>query len=333
MERADSYGFERENSMTRIVNVALGQLGPVQKADSRASVVRRLCAMMREAHSLGADVIVYPELALTTFFPRWYIEDVAELHRYYERSMPNADTQPLFDLARALGIGFYLGYAELAEEGGRLMQYNTAILVDKAGAIVGKYRKIHVPGHFEHEPWRKFQHLEKRYFTPGPSFDVYQAFGGTVGMALCNDRRWAESYRVMALQGAEMIFIGYNTPVHNAPAPQHDDLSLFHNQLAVQAGAYQNGCWVASVAKGGVEEGVDSIAGSLLVAPSGEVVARCTTKDDEVVLGRADLDFCAVYKRTTFNFDLHRHPECYGLITQKKGETLAADGTPWSSSH
>jgi predicted amidohydrolase len=151
--------------------------------------------------------------------------------------MPNAEVLPLFELSKALGIGFYLGYAELAEDAGRLMQYNTAILVDKTGSIVGKYRKIHVPGHFEHEPWRQFQHLEKRYFTPGKSFDVYQAFGGTMGMALCNDRRWAESYRVMALQGAEMIFIGYNTPVHNAPAPQHDDLSLFHNQLAVQAGA------------------------------------------------------------------------------------------------
>lgn len=317
--------------MSRIVNVALGQLGPVQKIDSRASVVQRLCQMMREAKSLGADVIVYPELALTTFFPRWYIQDQTELHSYYERAMPSRETQPLFDLARELGIGFYLGYAELAQEGEQLMQYNTAILVDKSASIIGKYRKIHVPGHFEHEPWRKFQHLEKRYFTPGQSFGVYQGFGGTMGMALCNDRRWAESYRVMALQGAEMIFIGYNTPVHNAPAPQHDDLSLFHNQLSVQAGAYQNGCWVASVAKGGLEEGVDSIAGSLLVAPSGEVVARCTTKDDEVVLGRADLDFCAVYKRTTFNFDLHRHPECYGLIVQKKGELLAADGQPWTS--
>ncbi|MBD9400570.1 N-carbamoyl-D-amino-acid hydrolase [Comamonas sp. CMM02] len=317
--------------MSRIVNVALGQLGPVQKIDSRASVVQRLCQMMREAKSLGADVIVYPELALTTFFPRWYIQDQTELHSYYERAMPSRETQPLFDLARELGIGFYLGYAELAQEGEQLMQYNTAILVDKSATIIGKYRKIHVPGHFEHEPWRKFQHLEKRYFTPGQSFGVYQGFGGTMGMALCNDRRWAESYRVMALQGAEMIFIGYNTPVHNAPAPQHDDLSLFHNQLSVQAGAYQNGCWVASVAKGGLEEGVDSIAGSLLVAPSGEVVARCTTKDDEVVLGRADLDFCAVYKRTTFNFDLHRHPECYGLIVQKKGELLAADGQPWTS--
>ena len=317
--------------MSRIVNVALGQLGPIQRADSRTAVVQRLCAMMREAHSLGAHVIVYPELALTTFFPRWYLEDPAEIHSFFERSMPSAETLPLFELSKQLGVGFYLGYAELAEEGGALMQYNTALLVDRSGSIVGKYRKIHVPGHFEHEPWRKFQHLEKRYFTPGQSFDVHQAFGGTVGMALCNDRRWAESYRVMALQGAEMIFIGYNTPVHNAPAPQHDDLSLFHNQLAVQAGAYQNGCWVASVAKGGLEEGVDSIAGSLLVAPSGEVVARCTTRDDEVALGRCDLDFCAVYKRTTFNFDLHRHPECYGLIVQKKGEALAADGSAWQA--
>lgn len=312
--------------MSRIVNVALGQLGPVQKSDSRAAVVARLCSMMREAKSLGADVIVYPELALTTFFPRWYLQDQDELHSYYEHSMPNASTQPLFDLARELGIGFYLGYAELANDGGQIGQYNTSILVDKAGQIIGKYRKIHVPGHFEHEPWRKFQHLEKRYFTPGERFGVTEAFGGVIGMALCNDRRWPETYRVMALQGAEMIFIGYNTPVHNAPAPLHDDLSLFHNQLAVQAGAYQNGCWVASVAKGGVEEGVDSIAGSLLVAPSGEVVARCVTKDDEVVLGRADLDFCAVYKRTTFDFDLHRHPECYGLIAARKGETLDASG-------
>src|SRR5690606_35875864 len=100
--------------MSRIVNVALGQLGPVQKIDSRASVVQRLCQMMREAKSLGADVIVYPELALTTFFPRWYIQDQTELHSYYERAMPSRETQPLFDLARELGIGFYLGYAELA---------------------------------------------------------------------------------------------------------------------------------------------------------------------------------------------------------------------------
>ena len=113
--------------MSRYVNVALGQLGPVQQSHSREQVVARLCALMREAHAVGAHLIVFPELALTTFFPRWYIEDEAELHAYFEREMPNAATRPLFELARTLGVGFYLGYAELAHEHDRAVRYNTAI--------------------------------------------------------------------------------------------------------------------------------------------------------------------------------------------------------------
>lgn len=315
--------------MSRFVNVALGQLGPIQRNDSRPQVVARLCALMREAHAVGAQLIVYPELALTTFFPRWYMEDQEEINQFFEREMPGAATLPLFELSRELGVGFYLGYAELAREQDQDVHYNTSILVDRQGRIVAKYRKVHLPGHREHEPWRRFQHLEKRYFTPGREFGVTQAFGGVLGMALCNDRRWPETYRVMGLQGVEMVLIGYNTPVHNAPAPQHDDLSLFHNQLSMQAGAYQNGTWVVGVAKAGLEEGVDSIGGSCVIAPSGEVVARCITKDDEVAIARCDLDFCAVYKRTTFNFDLHRRPETYGMIVARKGEQLAADGSPW----
>ena len=57
------------------------------------------------------------------------------------------------------------------------------------------------------------------------------------------------------------------------------------------------------------------------------MVARCLTKGDEMAMARCDLDFCAIYKRTTFNFDLHRQPQAYGLITARKGETLAADGS------
>lgn len=314
--------------MPRYLNVALGQLGPIQRVDSRTQVVARLCDLMRQAHAVGAQLIVFPELALTTFFPRWYIEEEAEINQYFERSMPNAATQPLFDLSRELGVGFYLGYAEMTQEAGGDRRYNTSILVDRSGRILAKYRKVHLPGHREHEPWRRFQHLEKRYFTAGDGWGVTKAFGGTMGMAICNDRRWAETYRVMGLQGVEMVLIGYNTPVHNAPAPEHDDLSLFHNQLSMQAGAYQNGTWVVGVAKAGVEEGVDSIGGSCIIAPSGEVVARCLTKGDEMAIARCDLDFCAVYKRTTFNFDLHRQPHAYGLIVERKGEMLAADGSP-----
>ena len=258
--------------------------------------------------------------------------DQAEVDAFFERYMPGPETRPLFELARELSIGFYLGYAELTVEDGVARHYNTSIIVDKSGAIVGKYRKVHLPGHTEHEPWREFQHLEKRYFEPGRDFPVFNAFGGVFGMAICNDRRWPETYREMGLQGVEMILIGYNTPVHNPPAPEHDDLSLFHNQLVMQAGAYQNGTWVVGVAKGGMEEGVDQIGGSCIVAPSGEIVAACTTKGDELALARCDLDLCNSFKETTFNFDVHRQPEAYRRIVERKGTRLMADGTPANSS-
>ena len=82
---------------------------------------------------------------------------------------------------RAYKIGFYLGYAELTPDG---HHFNTAILVDRDGKIVGKYRKVHLPGHSEFDTERAFQHLEKRYFEPGNlGFPVWRTMGGIFGMA------------------------------------------------------------------------------------------------------------------------------------------------------
>src|SRR3954462_4874801 len=121
--------------MSRKLRAAVAQLGPIHRADSRESVVNRLCALLREAHGNGARFVVFPELALTTFFPRWWMTDQDEIDRYFEREMPSPETRPLFHLARALGVGFYLGYAELAREGGEPRHYNTSILVDPGGSI------------------------------------------------------------------------------------------------------------------------------------------------------------------------------------------------------
>ena len=130
----------------RVINVAAAQLGPIQKADSREAVVKRMIALMDEAKAKGADLIVYPELALTTFFPRWYMEDQAEVDTWFEREMPNAATRPLFERAAHHQIAMNFGYAELTPDG---HHFNTCILTDKSGKIVGKYRKIHLPGHSE----------------------------------------------------------------------------------------------------------------------------------------------------------------------------------------
>lgn len=198
--------------MTRIVKLGAAQLGPIQRADSRASVVQRWLGLLRQAHAMACDLVVFPELALTTFFPRWYMPDQAEVDSFFEREMPGPETRDLFEEAARLGIGFYLGYAELVQEEGRTRHFNTSILVDQHGKIVSKYCKIHLPGH--HEPGRQFQPLENRYFETGNlGFGVVRAFGGIVGMRICNDRRWSETYRVMGWQGVEMILVGYNTPV------------------------------------------------------------------------------------------------------------------------
>ena len=254
--------------MSRNVTLAAAQMGPIARTENRASVMRRLIAMMRQAKSMGADVVAYPEATLTAFFPHWYTEDEDEVDAWFERDMPGPDTQPLFDEARRLGIGFHLGYCELDLSSGHKRRFNTAILVDAQGRIIGKYRKIHLPGHSDHRPHTPFQNLEKRYFEVGDlGFGAWRAYGGVAGMIICNDRRWPESYRVLGLQGVDMVFCGYNTPVHHPAAPDHDRLGQFHNELSMQSGAYQNSTWVVGIAKAGMEEGVDMIAGSCIIAP------------------------------------------------------------------
>ncbi|MGO4840357.1 nitrilase-related carbon-nitrogen hydrolase, partial [Rhizobiaceae sp. 2RAB30] len=86
--------------MARIVQAASAQMGPIAKSETRKDTVRRLISLMREAKGRGAELVVFTELALTTFFPRWLIQDQAELDNYYEREMPGPDTQPLFDEAK-----------------------------------------------------------------------------------------------------------------------------------------------------------------------------------------------------------------------------------------
>ena len=306
--------------MTRIVTVGAAQMGPVPRTDTREAVVERLLALLHDGHEAGCDLVVFPELALTTFFPRYHLTDQAEIDAWFETEMPSPATKPLFDEAKAVGVGFSLGFAELTPDG---HHYNSQILVERDGSVVATFHKVHIPGHEEHEPWRPFQHLERFFFEPGPEgFGVWRAFGGIVGMMICNDRRWPEAYRVMGLQGVELILCGYNTPIHYAPDPSQDILQGFHNALVMQSGAYQNGTWVVGSAKGGIEDGVDTLAQSCIVAPSGQIVAQAFTNGDELVVARCDLDWCQRYKGTLFDFDRYRRPEVYGRITSQRGAVL-----------
>lgn len=302
----------------REIMIGGAQLGAIQKNETRESVVQRMLALLEKASMQGCELVVFPELALTTFFPRWYMEDQKEVDHWFEREMPSAVTRPLFDFSREHSIAISFGYAELTPEG---RHFNTSIITDRQGNIVGKYRKVHLPGHSEYEPDRDFQHLEKRYFEPGDlGFPTWENEGAVMGMCICNDRRWPETYRVMGLQGVELITLGYNTPSINALEREEGETKrLFHSELCMQAGAYQNATWVVGVAKAGVEDGFPLMGGSVIVDPNGFVVARATSQDDELISHRCDMDLCEFGKSTIFNFSRHRRIEHYGIITQQTG--------------
>ncbi len=318
--------------MTRRITVAAAQLGPIQLAEPREVAVGRMLRLMEHAYRRGVELVVFPELALTTFFPRHYHEHINQADRWFETEMPSRETAPLFDAARRYGIGFHLGYAELTEEPdetGRLRKrrFNTAILVSPAGEILLKYRKVHLPGHAEFDPARRVQHLEKRYFEVGNlGFPVIRAPMGNVpgvnmGLMICNDRRWPEAWRVLGLQGVELVMLGYNTPSTNQAAGGFEahHLRVFHSHLSIQAGCYQNSCFAVATAKAGVEDGCELFGHSIIVNPQGEIIAQAGTWDDELITADCDMEMCRLGRTTVFAFEKHRRPEAYRRIVEQVG--------------
>ena len=307
--------------MTRKMIVAAAQLGGIHLSDSRESVVARLLELLREAHSRKVRFIVFPELALTTFFPRYWFDDQREVdQRFFEASMPSPTTQPLFDQANKFGIGFYLGFAELAQQAGVTRRFNAAILVAPDGQIVGKYRKVHLPGHAEFKPDAAFQHLEKKYFEVGDlGFRTWKMQDAIMGMLICNDRRWPEAFRVLTLQGAELVTLGFNTPSENLHYAEPAALRVHHHLIMAQAMAFMNATWLIETAKCGFEDGFRMFGHSLIVAPSGEIVAKTVTEADELISFHADLDLAQNVKQTMFNYAAHRRPEHYQLLIDRVG--------------
>jgi predicted amidohydrolase len=307
--------------MPRIIRIAAAQMGPNQKADSRDAILARMLRMLDQAAGQGATLVVFPELAFTTFFPRWLLEGAA-LDQFFEPAMPNPAVQPLFDRARELGVGFYVGYAELTEG----KRYNASVLVQPDGSILGRYRKVHLPGSVEPREGARFQQLEKRYFEYGDlGFPAFRAGPGwhsaILGMMICNDRRWPEAWRVLGLQGVELVCLGYNSAAYDPNGGSTEDAALrtFHSRLVVQANAYMNATWAVAVAKAGDEDGSGLIGGSCIVDPNGVIVAEAATLGDEVLVADCDMDLCRQGKGKMFDFGAHRQPAHYTPITARAG--------------
>jgi N-carbamoyl-D-amino-acid hydrolase len=285
--------------MPRQLKVAAAQMGPNQDGTPREVIVERMLALLEGAIREGCELIVYPEMALTTYFPKRIRED---FDQFFETEVPPKALEPLLRRAAAARVAVHVGFCEKADG----TYFNTALLTDRDGRLCGTFRKIHLPG--TKVPDGYAQVHEPYYFAHGDTgYKVFDAAGARVGVAICQDRRYPESYRALALQGAEIILIGYNTPI--------SALALDLNELCMRAGAYANLCFVVGVAKAGVEDGVELIAGSCVIDPQGQVLARAATRVDELVVARIDLDQMAPLRKR-WNFLGRRQPQHYGLLMQ-----------------
>lgn len=295
--------------MARSVTVAAAQMGPNQEATPTAEIAGRMLDLMDEAIARGAQVVAYPELALTPYFPQRVRDDV---EHFFCPEIPPAVLSPVVGRAAAAGVIWYAGFAE--RDGAH--RYNTAVLIDETGEVRGKYRKIHLPGAIRPDGVTG-RSYEPRYFEVGDSgYRTVETRLGRIGLALCQDRRYSETYRCLGLAGTEIALIGYST--YAAP----DALDI--NELVLRAGAYENHMFVLGVAKAGVEDGFPMIGGSCIVSPFGKVLAKASTADDEVVVASIDLDEITEAKRR-WNFFARRHPEHYAAITAPVRESLRKD--------
>ncbi|KAF2998796.1 hypothetical protein E8E13_000693 [Curvularia kusanoi] len=231
----------------RLLTVGAAQMGPVKSLSTpRLETLERMLKLLESAAGNNVKLLVYPELAFTTFFASYIIEDPEVLAKFFEHASPSSpyafvdspNIKPLIDRANELGIDLYFGFGERWNDGARTANFNTAVYYSASQRrCLAKYRKVHLPGRKEPLTTPGFtQQLEKRYFTVGDlGFQAFRAPGlvkhalkatnvgsaagpkeyygigdPIIGMLLCNDRRWAEAWRCYGLQGVELLLNGKN---------------------------------------------------------------------------------------------------------------------------
>ena len=323
--------------MARKIRIAAAQIGAVHRTTPRPEVLQRMIKLLEEASTLKAEVVLFPEITFTTFFPRYLISDQTELDSFFEHGdiVTSPQTAELFSKAKEFAIDVSVGFAEATSDG---QHFNSSIYYHAAtNSVLAKYRKIHLPGTFE--PFKDpeaVNQLEKRYFLPGDlgfqAFRVPDLADSTepiFGMMICNDRRWPEAWRSLGLQGVEVVLCGYNTAgwapdlwgsdATQTPEKAEED-ALFHHKLSMQSNSYMNATFSVCAARCGMDDGkYNLIGGSCIISPEGMILAEAKTKEDELIVAELDLDACKQGKTKTFDFARHRRVEHYQSIVEQTG--------------
>jgi N-carbamoylputrescine amidase len=255
---------------------------------ARDENVARACAFIDEAARQQATLVVLPEFFNVEYFPQY------RDYRYMDYAEPeDGYTQTrIAEKARQHGIHIVSTIFEMARPG---LYYDTAMLIDSEGRIVGKYRKVHPAAYLS---------LEKIYFRGGSSFPVFRVDEWTIGFSICYDNLFPESCRCVALNGAELIIAPYATSVADP----------WENFLSTRA--LENGVFLAVCNHVGQEGDWRMSGKSMIINPQGKILVQAGGGDEQII--RADIDRESVIQaRRTFFLFRDRRPDAYGSIVQR----------------
>ena len=286
--------------------VKLGLLQTACSADPRANLARTL-AFAERAAKQGAQIICTQELFRSQYFCQ------NEDHENFKLAepVPGPSTAAFQKLAKKHSV---VVIASLFEKRASGVYHNTAAIIDANGALLGIYRKMHIPD----DPL----FYEKFYFTPGDlGFRSWQTRYGKIGVLICWDQWYPEGARLTAMQGAEILF--YPTAIGWHPGEKKEYGVNQHGawELIQRSHAVANGCYVASVNRIGLEQpiggdGLEFWGQSFVAGTSGQILAKASVNREEVLIVPVDLSKVDV-TRTHWPFLRDRRIDAYGGLTQR----------------
>jgi N-carbamoylputrescine amidase len=258
----------------------------------------RTLKQIEEAAGLGANIVCLQELFNAIYFCQY-----VDVKSYgYAQKFPNASTDKLQEVAKRLGIVLVVPFFEEALPG---VYFNTAVVYDKDGTYLGKYRKNHIP--------EGPQYLEKYYFTPGDlGYPIFKTHFGIIGIGICWDQWFPEVARILALQGAEILL--YPTAIGSEPdRPEFDSSEPW--RTIIRSHAIANNVFVGAVNRVGVETEMSFYGKSFIANPYGDIIAGAGNQD-EIIMATCDLSEIRA-SRELLQFFRDRRVDTYQPLLKK----------------
>jgi len=287
--------------MTRTLCMAAAQTGNVS-LESTDAMLQTAAGLIDRAHEQGVQLLVFPELFLTPFFA---CRLEADFDRYFMRPDDTRVTK-LQNHAASRGMALVLPLAERSDDG----YYNSAVVSDEHGSVIGIYRKTHIPAYFPNDKPGGTGSYEKFYFSPGRDLPVFDVCGTRIGIQICNDRLYPEGSRALALRGAEILVMPIAFSTYSDPARR---TSIW--EVPLRARAHENGAYVVASNRAGIEGPRQHLGHSMIVDPYGMIAARVQDEENTLVVHEADLEEVK-RARVGFPWWRDRRPDLYGNLVK-----------------